>query len=87
MTKRTIEDAIEELQNLLDTQTSDGNWNHDNYNHGMANGMLLAMSILKDSTPEFLNAPDIFLHDIKMLDRFNESSIVLHNESDNDTDS
>lgn len=48
---------IEKLRNLVQIQCSDGNWNYDHYMHGMANGMILALSVLENSIPKFLEAP------------------------------
>jgi len=46
------------LKDVTDVQTSDGNWNHDAYMHGMANGLILAMAIMGDVKPEYLEAPE-----------------------------
>ncbi len=86
---KTINNRINELEKLLDVQTKSGNWDHDPYMHGMANGMILAMSVITEESPEFLAAPEIFIADIKTLDKFNNSSIIVHNinkSADNETD-
>ena len=50
------------LQKLLDIQCSNGNWNYDPYMHGMANGMILSMSILDGTNdPKYLKAPKEWL--------------------------
>lgn len=51
------EESIKSLKELLDVQCSDGNWNHDPYMHGMANGMILALSLFEGGRPEYLEAP------------------------------
>jgi len=58
--------SIEDLEDITKVQCSDGNWNHDAYMHGMANGMILALATVKGSTecPEFLEAPNVWLEDI-----------------------
>jgi len=56
-----LEDKIEELENFTDIQCNDGNWNYDPYMHGMANGMLFSLSLLKDEEPKYLDAPDKWL--------------------------
>jgi len=58
-----MEKNIKDLEEVTKTQCSDGNWNYDPYMHGMANGMLLALSFLKEEEPEFLHAPKKWLSD------------------------
>ncbi len=48
---------LEKLEDLTRTQCMDGNWDHDAYMRGMANGMLLSVAVMKDETPEFLDPP------------------------------
>jgi hypothetical protein len=57
--------SLSDLKDLIDVQTSDGNWNYDPYMHGMANGMLLAEGVVEDPSREieFLEAPDQWLRD------------------------
>lgn len=57
-------DSIESLKDLLKIQCSDGNWNYDPYMHGMANGMILALSLFGDNRPNYLEAPDQWLKDV-----------------------
>jgi hypothetical protein len=55
---------IEQLDNMVAIQLTDGNWNYDPYMHGMANGLLVAQAALHDShdfTP--LSAPAEWLID------------------------
>ena len=54
---------IETLQEIAKIQGSNGNWNYDPYMHGMANGLILALAILTDKEPEFLNAPERWIRD------------------------
>jgi hypothetical protein len=61
-----IEERIEKLVDLVAIQCSSGNWNFDPYMHGMANGMILALSIIQDEEPQFLSAPDKWLSDISI---------------------
>lgn len=55
----------EELDNIIDISSSNGNWNYDAYMHGMANGLLLGRHVAFDEegTPEFHEAPDKWLAD------------------------
>jgi len=42
---------------LVTIQCSDGNWNANEYMRGLANGLLLAMSVFNDKNPQFKQAP------------------------------
>ena len=58
-----VEERIKDLENVKEIQCSDGNWNADPYMHGMANGIILSESIMKEEEPEFLEAPDRWLEE------------------------
>lgn len=73
---------LAELQDLLEVQCTDGNWNYSSYMHGIANGLIVAMSVLSGEEPKFLEAPDTFLCDLKALDKFNESGIIVENNTE-----
>lgn len=51
------EKQIADLENIVAVQKSDGNWNFNSYMHGMANGLILALAIVKDHEPKYLEAP------------------------------
>ncbi len=51
------EEKLEVLRANVAVQSSDGNWNYDPYNHGYANGLILAEAIMHDLEPIFLDAP------------------------------
>jgi len=54
------------LAELTNVQCRNGNWNYDPYMHGMANGMILARSIIEGNRwPMFLDAPLKWLCDSK----------------------
>jgi hypothetical protein len=55
--------TLEKIQNLVEIQGWDGNWNYDSYMHGMYNGMELLLSILEDREPVFKKAPPRFICD------------------------
>lgn len=63
-----LKSRIKELENIVDIQCSDGTWNYDPYNHGMANGMILALSLMKSENLEFLNPPKVWVYDIPIND-------------------
>lgn len=57
------EKALSDLDNVTSIQCADGNWNYDPYMQGMANGLILAQSIIKGHEPSFLGAPPEWLSD------------------------
>lgn len=61
------EKSLAALENIVAIQTTSGNWNYDPYMHGMANGLLLALHIMKaeDGEPKYLDAPEQWLKDHK----------------------
>lgn len=50
--------AVQSLRDATKVQCNDGNWNYDSYMHGMANGMIFALSLFQAGRPEYLEAPD-----------------------------
>lgn len=52
-----LQHAVESLDELTKIQCSNGNYDYDPYMHGMANGMLLAMSLFNNCEPIYLDAP------------------------------
>lgn len=42
-----------------------GTYDYDPYFHGMANGMIFALCVLEDKEPVYLEAPKVWLRDIK----------------------
>lgn len=60
---RTLELAMKELDDVLAIQTTDGNWNYNPYMHGMANGLIMAKSLLTGEDPVFIEAPKEWLAD------------------------
>jgi hypothetical protein len=56
-----MEDKLKKLKEIRDIQCSDGNFNFDPYMHGMANGLILALSIMTHGKPEYLDAPNEWL--------------------------
>ena len=56
--------ALEQLKDIVKIQTMDGNWNYDPYMHGMANGLIYSLDLIKGkNNPKFLDAPDKWLND------------------------
>lgn len=52
------------LKEMTEIQCSHGNWDYDAYMHGMANGMIFALSLFGDKRPEYLEAPDVWGEDM-----------------------
>jgi hypothetical protein len=52
---------VENMRQLVEVQGSSGNWNYDEYMHGMYNGMELILSMVEGRDPNFRNKPDKFI--------------------------
>ena len=51
------------INEILKVQGSDGNWNYDEYMHGMYNGMELMVAIIEGREPVFKDKPEFWLKD------------------------
>ena len=63
--KRKWKAKMSDLKNLVDVQCSHGNWDYDPYMHGMANGMILSLSVMDGKEPQFLESPEKWLFEYK----------------------
>lgn len=63
MCENEMEKNIKALDDLVKIQCSDGNWNFNPYMHGMANGMILALSLFKGVDVIFLEPPEVWIYD------------------------
>ena len=70
-----LEDRIKDIEDVVNIQCQDGNWNYDPYMHGMANGLLVAENILKNEDKPFLDAPKKYLCD-KISNQILNTSIL-----------
>lgn len=61
-----MKNKIEQLKGMIDVQSTHGNWDFDPYMHGMANGMIYALSILEENEPKYLSAPKKWGKDEKL---------------------
>ena len=52
-----------DLDNIIKIQCSHGNWNYSAYMMGLANGLLIAKSVMTGEVAEFLEAPEEWLED------------------------
>lgn len=64
---RAVDDTrhkiLNDLEDLLKIQCSNGNWNYDPYMMGLANGMILVKSLITKEEPKYFNAPKRWLKD------------------------
>ena len=58
-----LQNSLQALRDLTQVQCTDGNWNCDPYMHGMANGMIFALSLFEAGEPKYLDAPAEWLKD------------------------
>ncbi len=58
--------GVQSLIDQIHIQSSYGNWNYDSYMHGMANGLICALSNFTGETPIYLEDPDKYLFDKEM---------------------
>jgi hypothetical protein len=61
--EQALRTSIHALTSVKNIQCTNGNWNYNGYMHGMANGLILAEAIIKGTSPEFLDAPEKWLHE------------------------
>jgi hypothetical protein len=73
-----LSNYITSFEDLIKIQSSDGNWNYDPYMHGLANGLILGLSLLTGEDPQFLTAPDKWL-----CDRKEQSSVSFYRDYTN----
>ncbi len=54
------EKSIEALRDLVRIQSAEGNYDYDPYMQGLANGLIMALSLFEDKDPAFLKAPTVW---------------------------
>ena len=55
---------IADAEDVFHIQGQQGNWDYDEYMHGMYNGMALILSIWKgEATPAYRNSPETFVYE------------------------
>jgi hypothetical protein len=77
-----MNNRLELLKEIVIVQRSDGNWNYDPYNHGYANGLILAEAIMHDLEPKFLDAPEEWISERDGLVCSNEDLKILFFDSE-----
>jgi hypothetical protein len=53
------EEAIKTMRSLLNIQGQSGNWDYNDYMHGMYNGMELMLSVAEKREPIFKEKVDV----------------------------
>lgn len=68
---RAVDDTrhkiMDSLEDVIKIQCSNGNWNYDPYMMGLANGLIMARSLIDGNEPVFLNTPKKWLKDYPSL--------------------
>lgn len=65
---KTMEQRISDLKNVCEIQCRKGTYDYDEYMRGMANGLILAVAIMEDTSPVYFEAPDkIHLRSLRMI--------------------
>lgn len=60
---------VEMVRDLKKTQCTPGNYNYSPYMLGMANALILAMSVFDGGRPEYLDAPKVWGEDLPMPEK------------------
>lgn len=55
-----LQKGLAGIKNAVKIQCQEGNWNHDPYMHGLANGLLFAEACLENREPRYLETPPIW---------------------------
>lgn len=76
------EEKIEKLKRLIEIQETDGNYNNSEYMYGLLNGMICALAVFTEDGCEYPPRPKIFTQELELLDKFNNSSIIVEHERD-----
>jgi hypothetical protein len=61
--KETYAKRLADANEMLAVQGCEGNWNVDDYMHGMYNGMEYVLALIEDREPAFRKAPTKFIHE------------------------
>lgn len=60
---KLLRETVQTLKEMKEVQCRDGNWNCDSYMHGMANGLIFALSLFEGGGPVYLQAPKVWKKD------------------------
>lgn len=61
-----MQNLVDKVRRIRDTQGMDGNWNYDPYMQGLYNGIEIALSIMEKREPDLKSAPFAWLSDKKV---------------------
>ena len=61
--------ACRTLEDLVKVQCSTGNYDYDPYMHGMANGLICALACIKGERAEYIDAPEVWLHNRRVASK------------------
>lgn len=66
MNKEKFEEILKKANDLRYIQSQKGNYDYDNYMHGIYNGMEMIIALFEEREPNFIDGKDIeFIHDYK----------------------
>jgi hypothetical protein len=68
---KNLKKRLSNLDEIIDVQCSNGNWNCNAYMMGLANGLIMARSLFDDKEPNFLDRPKKWLDDISLFQKIN----------------
>ncbi len=57
---------VQDLRRMVEVQGRDGTWNYDPYMQGLYNGLEFALSIMEKREPQFRDAPEQWLADLRV---------------------
>lgn len=69
MKPKTMNNFVTALEQLIEIQGANGNWDHDPYMHGMYNGLICALAVAETddavcTTDRYRDAPEQWVRDI-----------------------
>ena len=59
---RALNDRVEKLRGMKELACRHGNADYDHYLHGMANGIIFALSVLDQNEPKYLDPPEVWIN-------------------------
>jgi N-acetyl-gamma-glutamylphosphate reductase len=62
ITQKQFRDRLTILKNIVDIQSAPGTCDFSPYMHGMANGLILALSCMENTDPDFIEI-ETYLHE------------------------
>jgi len=65
-----MKDRISKLEEIIKMQESPGNYDHDSYNFGFLNGLILAKAIITESDVVYKDKPKKFISSISLFKKF-----------------